>query len=76
MVQPSQQHVASCVKGVEWGLGTRSLRIYYNFHTFFTNIYRILARMNRFPYQNTCEYVYNYQDYNYQFKRIFLGHEK
>ena len=27
MVQPSQQHVAPYVKGVEWGLGTRSLRI-------------------------------------------------
>ena len=26
MVQPSQ-HVAACVKGVEWGLGTRGLRI-------------------------------------------------
>ena len=24
-MQPSQQHVASCVKGVEWGLGTRGL---------------------------------------------------
>jgi len=27
MVQPSQQHVAPCVKGVEWGLGTRGLRM-------------------------------------------------
>ena len=27
MVQPSQQHVAPCVQGVEWGLGTRSLRM-------------------------------------------------
>ena len=27
MVQPSQQHVVPCVKGVEWGLGTRGLRI-------------------------------------------------
>ena len=27
MVQPSQQHVAPCVKGVEWGFGTRGLRI-------------------------------------------------
>ena len=27
MVQPSQQHVAPCVKGVEWGLGTRDLRM-------------------------------------------------
>ena len=27
MVQPSQQHVAPCVKVVEWGLGTRGLRI-------------------------------------------------
>ena len=27
MVQPSQQHVASCVKGVEWGLGTKGLRM-------------------------------------------------
>ena len=27
MVQPSQQHVASCVKMVEWGLGTRGLII-------------------------------------------------
>ena len=23
MVQPSQQHVGPCVKGVDWGLGTR-----------------------------------------------------
>ena len=27
MVQPSQQHVAPCVKGFEWGLDTRGLRI-------------------------------------------------
>ena len=27
MMQPSQQHVAPRVKGVEWGLGTRYLRI-------------------------------------------------
>ena len=27
MVQPSQPHVAPCVKGVEWGLGTRDLRM-------------------------------------------------
>ena len=27
MVQPSQQHVALCVKGVEWGFGTRGLRM-------------------------------------------------
>jgi len=27
MVQLSQQHVAPCVKWVEWGLGTRGLRI-------------------------------------------------
>ena len=27
IVQPSQQHVVPCVKGVEWGLGTRGLRI-------------------------------------------------
>ena len=26
MVQPSQQHVAPCVEGFEWGLGTRGLR--------------------------------------------------
>ena len=25
MVQPSQQHVAPCVKGDEWELGTRGL---------------------------------------------------
>ena len=27
MVQPRQKHVASCVKRVELGLGTRGLRI-------------------------------------------------
>ena len=27
MMQPSQQHVAPCVKGVEWVLATRGLRI-------------------------------------------------
>ena len=27
MVQPSQQHVAPFVKGVEWRLGTRGLRM-------------------------------------------------
>ena len=26
MVQPSQQYFAPCLKGVEWGLGTRGLR--------------------------------------------------
>ena len=27
MVQPSQLHVAPCIKGVEWGLGTKGLRM-------------------------------------------------
>ena len=27
MVQPNQEHVAPCVKGVEWGLSTRCLRM-------------------------------------------------
>ena len=27
MVQPSQQHVAPCVKGVKCGLGTRNLKM-------------------------------------------------
>ena len=27
MIQPSQQHVAPCLKMVEWGLGTRGLRV-------------------------------------------------
>ena len=27
LVQPSQQHVASFVRGVEWGLGMRGLRM-------------------------------------------------
>ena len=27
MVQLSQQHVAQCIKGVEWGLDTRDLRL-------------------------------------------------
>ena len=27
MMKPSQQHVAPCVKMVEWGLGTRGLRM-------------------------------------------------
>ena len=27
MMQPSQQHVPPCVKLVEWGLGTRGLRM-------------------------------------------------
>ena len=27
MVQFSQQHVAPCVKRIEWGLGTRGLRM-------------------------------------------------
>ena len=31
MVQPSQQHVAPCVKVVEWGLDTRGLRIVVSF---------------------------------------------
>ena len=31
MARPSQQHVAPCVKGVEWGLGTRGLRIVETF---------------------------------------------
>ena len=29
IVQPSQKHVAQCVKVVEWGLGTRGLRMEY-----------------------------------------------
>ena len=28
MVQPSQQHIAPCVKGVEWGLGTTALKMF------------------------------------------------
>ena len=27
MVRPSQQHVALCLQGVEWGLDTKDLRI-------------------------------------------------
>ena len=27
MMQPSQRQTASCVKGVEWGFGTRCLRM-------------------------------------------------
>ena len=27
IVQPSQKHVAPCIKGVEWGLGTRGLEM-------------------------------------------------
>ena len=27
IVQPSHKHVAPCVKGFEWGLGTRGLRM-------------------------------------------------
>ena len=27
MMQPSQQHVAACVKEVKWGLNTRGLRM-------------------------------------------------
>ena len=27
MVPPSQQHIVPCVKEVEWGLGTRGLRM-------------------------------------------------
>ena len=30
-MQPSQQHVTPCVKGVEWGLGMRGLRIVATF---------------------------------------------
>ena len=33
MVQGSKQHVAPCVKGVEWGLGTRGLRMWAEFWT-------------------------------------------
>ena len=33
MVQASQQHVVPCVKGVEWGLGTRGLRVLTAFWT-------------------------------------------
>ena len=32
-MQPSQQHVAPCVEGVEWGLGTRCLRLVAAFWT-------------------------------------------
>ena len=28
LVQPSQQDVAPCVKGVEWGLDTRGLKVH------------------------------------------------
>ena len=33
MVQPSQQPVALCVEGIEWGLGTRGLRMVAVFWT-------------------------------------------
>ena len=29
MVQPSQQHVAPCVKLVKWGFGTRGAKIFF-----------------------------------------------
>ena len=38
MVQPSQQHVAPCVKGVEQGLGTKGLRIVAAFWARFFNL--------------------------------------
>ena len=31
MMQSSQQHVAPCVKGIRWGLGTRGLRMMATF---------------------------------------------
>jgi len=33
IMQPSQQHVAPCVKGVEWRLGIRGLRMVIAFWT-------------------------------------------
>ena len=30
IVQPSQQHIASCVKVVEWGFGTRGVKKKYS----------------------------------------------
>ena len=33
MVKPSQQHVAPCVQVVEWGFGTRGLRMLAAFWT-------------------------------------------
>ena len=32
-MQPSQQYVAPCVKGVKWGFGTRGLRMLAAFWT-------------------------------------------
>ena len=34
MVQPRQQHVATSVKGIEWGLGKRGLRMVVAFWVF------------------------------------------
>ena len=41
MVQHSQQHVAPCVTGVEWGLATRDLRM---MATFWAHIYFLFGR--------------------------------
>ena len=51
MIQPSQQHVAPCVEGIEWGLGTRGLRIVAAFwagiHVEFTKEAGVVARCRR-----------------------------
>ena len=49
MVQPSQQHVSPCVKGVKWGLGTRDLRMVAAFWAGYWVTYRGSTKGPRSP---------------------------
>ena len=50
-MQPSQQQVVPCVKGVEWGLGTRGLRMvvafWAGFQVEFTQKASVVLRCRR-----------------------------
>ena len=41
VVKPRQQHVAPCAKVIEWGFGTRGLRLYLGGHHSMLNVQHI-----------------------------------
>ena len=52
MVKPSQQHVAPCLKVVEWELGTRGLRLLLLFLTNFDLISLVHVTLSKKALQN------------------------
>ena len=60
MMQPSQQHVAPCVKGVEWGWGTRGLGMLHT-HLIAELFWRNVENKNDFFVSNLKRFMKNFE---------------